>query len=687
MHPRTILLAEDSLIQAASIADLLTERGFVVVTAEDGEDAWAKLEEHAVDLVLADGRMPRLDGYELCARVRADPRRCSLPFVLMTVYDEVENALRGLKCGADLFLAKPLDPELLVSRLERVLASARRPYEPGQHGTITTWFRDHSIEVHTDPGRAVDYLAGALEDVERSRHAEYLAHRKAEEARAARDFLQAALDTFPAEIAVIDGKGRILLGNRSWMDACESLDGVLPPVGLGEDLLASITQGLPGGPGDLFVVGIEEVLAGARTQYEIEFPVDVAGDRRWFVVLVNRFQGDGPVRAMVVRKEITARKTLDEQLRLAQKMKAVGTLTAAVAHEINNPLTYILGHLETLGRQIQEGPLQDSVQGVTEGVTRIREVVAQLKVFSHGETGLPPGPVDLASVVAGAARMAANELRFRARLELDLPPNLPPVQGLPGELGQVVLNLLVNAAHAIDEGDVEGNWIRVRLESTPGWVRLHVEDTGKGIPAEHLPRIFNPFFTTKPPGEGTGLGLSVCDGIVRSCGGHFEVESTVGEGSHFTVVLPTAPEPSRPGPRPEPIEEAPGEAGRARLLVVDDEPRLCDMVQRLLQDEHDVFLAGSGHRAQEILNLDRDFDMILCDMMMPDLSGMELLDWLRATWPELADRVVFMSGGAFTQRARRFQEESGGTILEKPFDTATLRAVVARKLRERARKA
>jgi CheY-like chemotaxis protein len=212
--------------------------------------------------------------------------------------------------------------------------------------------------------------------------------------------------------------------------------------------------------------------------------------------------------------------------------------------------------------------------------------------------------------------------------------------------------------------------VRVATRTAPdGWAVVEVTDTGSGIAPEARARIFEPFFTTKPLGQGTGLGLSVCHGIVSGLGGRIEVESEPGRGSTFRVLLPpaaagAAPPAAPPRPRPD--------GARARLLVVDDEQLIGSTIRRLLS-AHEVVALTDPREALARLTDGEHFDLVLCDLMMPQLSGMELYDAVAAARPEVARRMVFMTGGAFTERARQFLERTGHPQLAKPFAPQDLR--------------
>ena len=238
------------------------------------------------------------------------------------------------------------------------------------------------------------------------------------------------------------------------------------------------------------------------------------------------------------------------------------------------------------------------------------------------------------------------------------------------------LNLLINAAQAIQEGNASGNEIGIATATDgAGRAVITISDTGSGIAPEVIERIFDPFFTTKPIGVGTGLGLFICHGIVKGLGGELTVESAVGRGTRFRLILPAAQGTlaATATPPSGPITVPPS---RRRVLLIDDEVHLAQGLQRALAPDHDVVLATSGREAKAILEGDDRFDVILCDLMMPDVTGMEVFAYVKTDRPQLAPRVVFMTGGAFTARARSFLDEVPNRCIEKPFELARLRSVI-----------
>jgi signal transduction histidine kinase len=389
------------------------------------------------------------------------------------------------------------------------------------------------------------------------------------------------------------------------------------------------------------------------------------------------------------------RQGLYARLAVADRMVSLGTLTGGVAHELNNPLSYVVANLAfivqevtALGRQLEVGGtiqagLPDSAQQIAEaaadardGVEKLRGLVRDLQTLSGGDEAAL-APVDLTHVLQASISVAGSEINHRARVEQRLAPTLPPVRASEARLGQVFLNLLVNAAHAIPEGETGRHVIGVR-SFTEGDERVVVEviDTGCGIPADRLERIFDPFFSTKAPGASAGLGLSLCRSIVEALGGEIQVESQVGAGATFRVLLPVAPaEATDPPPRP-----AAAPARRARILVVDDEPLVGTVIERTLGGDLDVVPVGGPRDALALLARGEKFDLIFSDLMMPGMTGMELFSEVERLSPALASRMVFLSGGAFTPATRDFLARPGMECIEKPFDLDTIRATIARRL-------
>jgi signal transduction histidine kinase len=381
------------------------------------------------------------------------------------------------------------------------------------------------------------------------------------------------------------------------------------------------------------------------------------------------------------------------QARLAQtdRLTSLGTLAAGVAHEINNPLAYVLLNLGFVAEELEKifpEPETDRLREVRvaidharNGAERIRDIVRSLKTFSRPENETV-APIDVAQVLDATLAMIANEIRHRARLVKDY-ALAPQVLANEARLGQVFLNLLMNAVQALPEGN-SNNEIRVVVRAPSNdRVIVEVHDNGVGISPQVRGRIFEPFFTTKPVGIGTGLGLAICHGIVAALGGTMTVDSEVGKGSCFRVELPAAGRAmgATAAARVSEAPPGPSPSKRGHILVVDDEPIVCFSLERLLSSVGDVVAMTSAKDAVARIVAGERFDVLLCDLMMPEMDAPAMYEELKKIAPSQAERMVFVTGGAFTTRSRDFLEQVPNPRLGKPFDVDALLALVRERVR------
>jgi PAS domain S-box-containing protein len=389
----------------------------------------------------------------------------------------------------------------------------------------------------------------------------------------------------------------------------------------------------------------------------------------------------GAPAVVVVARDLTDRKRIETHLRLADRMVSIGTLASGIAHEINNPLTYVVTNLELVAEELaqidEHGPLaelREMTQNAREGAERVRRIVLGLKAFSRADEERRD-VIDLRRVLDLSVDIVWNEIRHRAKLVKQY-GEVPPIVADEARLGQVFINLLVNAAQALPDGHADRHEIRIVTRTDlDGRAIIELHDTGSGILPEHLARIFDPFFTTKPVGSGTGLGLSICHGIITALHGEISVESVAGRGSVFRVTLPPAHAP--PVAKRPPVH-APARDKRGRVLVVDDEPLIADILRRILAVAHDVVVVQSARTAIGRLEAGERFDVILCDLMMPDMTGMEFYNVVAERAPACVERIVFITGGAFSSHARDFLDRVANERIDKPFDAARVRGVVRR---------
>jgi len=363
----------------------------------------------------------------------------------------------------------------------------------------------------------------------------------------------------------------------------------------------------------------------------------------------------------------------------SERLAGLGRLSASIGHEINNPLSYVIGNLNYVCDELadeqsvrQDALIESAVRDALGGAERIRRIVSELRAFNLSAERDGRRAVDVAEALEAATQLARGEIRHRARLDKRYGA-VPKVLADPSKLTQVFVNVLVNAAQAIpDERMASGEaWITLTTRVlSDGRVAVEISDTGVGIEEDVKERLFEPFFTTKADDRGTGLGLFVSLGIVTGFGGSIEVDSRIGQGTTIRILLPAShgAEARLEPPPPRSIRAL----RKRRLLIVDDDVLVARTLARQLSG-HQVEVVLSGQAALDRLaSSGNAFDLVLCDLMMPDLTGMDVFEVVEAKYPHLAERFVFVSGGGVTERSRRFLEQHAERVLPKPIDSHQL---------------
>ena len=384
-------------------------------------------------------------------------------------------------------------------------------------------------------------------------------------------------------------------------------------------------------------------------------------------------------------RDVTARHAAQVRRMETERLAAIGTLAAGVAHEMNNPLAYALMNVGFIEDELPEliaeskdpsagrwAELVRTVDEIRHGVSRVAQIVRDIRSFSRLDT--PAAPCRVPVLVERAVQMARAGMPNCARIATQYDATSEVIADA-GRLSQVFLSLVLNALEATPANDGIARTVDVRAFDDGDSVVIEVRDEGVGIAPEVLPRIFDPFFTTKEPGKGTGLGLSISYGIVRSAGGTMTVESKRGLGTVARVTLPAASSvaAAQKGTPSDPIDVV---SLRLRILVIDDEPMIGRALKRSLSDRDDVVVCQSGADALDLLEASREYHLILCDLSMPGISGATLYGRISQRWPELVRRVVIMTGGASTDSTRLFLEQTAVTKLDKPIDMTALRRIL-----------
>jgi len=630
---KTILVVEDERVVARDIQRSLSDLGYnVPATAASSDQAILLASERCPDLVLMDIRIKGdRDGIETASILR---KRFDVPIVYLTAYADESTVARAKQTEPFGYLLKPVKTNELRSAVEIALYKheMEKRLRDRERWLATTMRSIGDAIVSTDAAGKVNYMNPVAEE---------LTGWKLDDARG-----RPSGDV----MRLLEGRSRSAVPNP--LDAAlreartVSVDGVLVREGRGERFISDSCAPI----------------------------LDEGG----------AVQG-----AVMVFRDVSERRQLQRQLELSERLATVGTMAAGVAHEVNNPLAYVVGNV-TLALDIvrkRRGvadagdhswleEIESALGDAEVGANRVAKIVGDLKAFTRPEPDSRE-PAELGEVLDWCLDVTGHELGPRTRVVRRFGPPCR-VDAPAARLGQVFVNLLINAAHAFDIGRRETNEVIVATRTDEqGRAVVEIQDNGCGMSPEVLERVFEPFFTTKAVGHGTGLGLSVCHGIVGSLGGTIAFESRRGTGTLVRVTLPVGLMATHLESAPVVPEPAVLTGPKGYLMVVDDDPMVRRAIVRLLGGEHTITAPKTSRDALALIVGGLRFDVVLCDLMMPDLSGMDLYGEILRLAPEQARRMVFLSGGAFTARAVEFLSSVPNRQVGKPYQSQELRRLVA----------
>lgn len=593
--PLHILLVEDNPGDADLIREMLPsddESEFRVHCVSRLSEAVSHLHQQETDLALLDLDLPDCQGLDTIRLTReAAPE---MPIVVLTGNQDEGVGIAAVQGGAQDFLIKGQTHRSLLSRVIRYAVQR------------------HSAE---------------------------------EKMRESERFLRSTLDALSDHIAIIDASGEILAVNKAWREfsnvkgghvlrCCEHSNyfDVCKSIESDASLEASCAQA--------FSDGIQAVLNKEKDVFEMEYSMQTNGERMWFHGKVTLFPSYGDRRVVVAHENITDRKQAEEekirlaaQLRHAYKMEAIGTLAGGIAHDFNNILSSVLGYVELSLMDVEtDSQLEGNLQEVYRAGMRAKELVRQILTFARKEESYIQ-PTQISTIAKEATKLIRSiiptSIDVRLKVESEAFALAEPTQ-----IHQILMNLFTNAAQAMEndggilsvtitEETLDSSFNSMHTVFTPGkFLKIIVSDTGTGIAAHQLDRIFDPYYTTKGRGEGTGLGLSVVHGIVQSHHGEITVDSMIGRGTTFAIYLPLSPQ--KAGISISRLKTIP--MGSERILFVDDEVAIADMSrQRLSLLGYKVTIVNSSRQALEYLSqAPNDYDLMITDMTMPRMSGDQL---------------------------------------------------------------
>jgi len=610
----------------------------------------------------AAGKVPRLDLLQAATDIVA-----ALPdAVVITGTDR--RVLAANQAGADMLgwqiadvvgqaIADNVSPgerSHVASREDRALSGEPQRYETRIVNHLTGEERD--VAVSSGPFRMSGEIIGTvatLRDITDRKSAQDTLARS--EARY-RHLVESASDA----IVTLDANGRFTTVNH----AAENISGYKR-----EELVGQwFAPMLPDDDLPKALAHFQQALAGETGLFESQF-YRKDGEVRTISITYSTPQKDEEVLCLI--RDVTDQKMLQEQLIQSEKMSAIGQLVSGVAHELNNPLAGISAFAQLLLAEKRFPPDQrTAAETIYSEARRASRIVQNLLTFARQHKA-EKVPTEINQVLDDTLELRGYELRVRGidvRREYD--DSLPDTMADAHQLQQVFLNLITNAEQAMEQREGHHHRLTVRTRRNSDSIRIEVEDTGAGIPANLIERIFNPFFTTKPTGSGTGLGLSISLGIVREHEGRIWAENPPQAGARFVVEVPI----TEPRPAGEHASIAQVQAvgnDRLRVLVVDDEASVRVSLQRYLAGKgHEVETTASGEDALVRLKSSK-YDAVIVDMRMPDLSGEQLFERLRSNDPAHAERVIFTTGDLVNDQMRRFLDGTGRPCVPKPFEFAS----------------
>lgn len=630
-----VLIVDDDERNAFAASEALEVLGHELVVARSGEEALRLLLGQEFAVILLDLHMPGMDGYETARLIREHPRTRDTPIVFVTaVFRDESHIFQAYSVGAVDVVFKPVDPFILRSKVAILADLHLKTLEVRRQGEERSALLEENARISEEKLKAE------------------LALRTARERQDA--ILKSLPVVFTARTSVHPFGARFVSDSITPLTGFEPRRFVEEPeIGLGRIH-----------PDDVEGVVNCLIKASETGAYACEYRWMCAdGEYRTFLDQgVWTVDEDGESQILGTLLDVTERRHLEEQLTQARKMEAVGQLTGGVAHDFNNLLTVVLGNADILLRRVEDQPnVVKHLTAIRAAADKGQTLTRQLLAFSRRQQ-LNPSVVDLNGLIRDFLPLMKQAVGEGVAIELELATE--PLHALvdPTHLETALLNLAVNARDAMDSDGV----LTISARRAGGFAEIRVSDTGSGMSAEVADRVFEPFYTTKDIGRGSGLGLSQVYGFVAQSGGQVEVASTPGEGAAFTLTLLTD---ERPAETAAPGQAVEAETGSERILIVEDDPAVLSVCLDMLNGlgyrcEVAADAAGALHR----LNGDHSYDLLFSDVVMPGgLNGIELARRAQAMRPELK---VLLTSGYLGDAVQGLSHEFA--LIEKPYERAAL---------------
>ena len=666
-----ILIVDDNKENIYLLETLLKGNGYQVVSATNGAEALEKLRIDGFDMIISDILMPVMDGFQFCRECKMDDNLNDIPFVFYTAtYVDKKDEELALALGADRFVRKPMEPDEFMSIIRGIIRNNAAAHKLARQKPAAKGEKE-VFKLYSE--RLVNKLEKKMLDLE----TEIARRKQAEEKlRQSEKKYRTLFETSADGILIAD------METRQFQYANPAMCRML---GYTEEELRTMDMANIHPKDDLQRV-VAEFEAQARGNKTLAPDIPclrkdgtiVYADINTVNIIV-----DGRKCNAGFFRDITERKQAEQQALVNAKLASVGELVSGVAHEINNPLTGIIGYAQLLTeRQDVPSYVKEDLQKIYEESKRTVRIVQNLLRFARqykSEKNL----VDINELLERTLELEAYQLMTgNIQLSTKLATDIPLILADYNQLQQVILNIVTNAHQSIDTIKRKGK-ITVTTETIEDYVRIYIADNGPGIPMDDITRIFDPFFTTKPAGSGSGLGLSICHGIITEHGGKIYAESIPGQGTTFIIELPVATGEQaviREGKAAEKRGRHSRRKMTAKILIVEDEPAIRAVLTRNLSAKgYQVQAVPDGKAALDKL-AKNVYKLLLVDLKMTGMGGREFYEAVQKKHPNSAKRVVFITGDVMTADTHDFLASTGRPYLIKPFDSNDITDVIEKAL-------
>ena len=643
--PPNILAVDDEFQMRTVLLEVLTAAGYQVCAADSGEMALASVAANPPDLIMLDIRLKGISGIEVCRRLKADRNTRHIPIILISGFASLDERVEGLHLGAEDFLTKPFHPDELLARVKSHLTLSRMNLSLKQQAAA---FREANEQLQAEIAKrqlVEDEMRQALDQAERSRQAMLSTLEDQKRTEEARRHLFDIVEKSINEIYVFDSETlQFKYANHGALSNLqytleEIKEKTAPEIkpDMTEETFRSLIQPLLANKEETLIFeSVHRRADGSLYPVEVHLQLVEAGGNRLFLAVIF----DISERKRSEEEKIK----LQAQLNQAQKMEAIGVLAGGIAHDFNNILGVILGYAEMAREDVSPGSqYTKDLDKVLASAHRAKDLVKQILAFSR-QSVVDRIPIKIQPMVKESLKMLRASIPTTITIKESIYPQGGVVLADPTQIHQIVMNLCTNAFHAMEKS---GGVLSVSVKaasidsSTPAdgrnipageYVLLTVSDTGVGMGPDTIDKIFDPYFTTKEIGKGTGMGLSITHGIIKGYGGEITVESALGQGTTVSVYFPVVQEEEMAVKEPQ---EAP--RGKGRILFVDDEALLAEMGKAML--ERLGYTVDTYNRSIEALvafmNAPDQFDMVITDQTMPAMTGFDLAKRMLQIRPEL----------------------------------------------------